>query len=213
MKNIKDYTGLRFGRVTVLSQSVGHRYTLYGVCVCDCGVEKIIRISHLVRGKIVSCGCSTRERIAILNKKHGLSKTSMHNIWKNIKVRCKDKSNKNYGGRGISICDKWDESFEAFLQDMGPRPSNKHSIDRIDNNGNYEPSNCRWATAKEQANNKRKAIHPTSHKDGKKLTFNGVTKSLYEWGKDLNGGPTLVGHRLNRGWDLQKALTTPKIIC
>jgi hypothetical protein len=120
-----------------------------------------------------------------------------------MKQRCYDQSNKNYfnyGGRGIEICERWLHSFENFLADMGERPSPKHSIDRIDNNGNYEPGNCRWATDLEQANNTRK---------NRLLTVDGETKTMAEFSKDNNLRIGTVHRRLKLGWSHEKAIKTP----
>lgn len=130
--------------------------------MCDCGNKTIVSTGNLKNGTTKSCGCYQREYQAKRGRKnfykHGLSNHPLYPTWSTMKSRCYNKNNisyKNYGARGIKVCDRWLNSFENFLKDMGEKPSDKHSLDRIDINGDYEPSNCRWATPEEQAINKR----------------------------------------------------------
>lgn len=209
MKNITNHVSSKFGLITVLSQWVDkeNRYRLMGLCKCDCGEEKVVRIAHLVSGVIISCGCYGTYRRRSLSKRHGHSGTLQHHSWKGMRARCKNTKNtsyKDYGGRGIKVCDRW-MSYDNFIADMGEPPSPQHSIERINNNGNYEPSNCRWATKKEQANNRRKRI------DAKEITYNGVTKSIPEWAKISNLTYQIISRRLNEGWDVETILTKPRI--
>lgn len=191
--------GKRFGMLLVLSRE-GSTRNGQGTAptwraLCDCGGEIVATGPNLKKGSTLSCGC--------LRQKHGMFGTPEYSAWIRMIQRCTNPAVPNYpsyGGRGITVCVQWRENFTAFLADMGRRPAPGYSLDRIDNNGNYEPSNCRWATAKQQARNKR-----TSHV----LTVNGESLTLAAWTERLGAGQHTIRERLNRGWTAEAAATTP----
>lgn len=149
---------MRYGKIVTLTEGVMIKGRRMVPCVCDCGTEKFVRLSHLKSGRVVSCGCHRRETAIATLTSHGKSKTRTYRIWRNMINRCYYEKGPEFlywGGRGISVCDKWRLSFEAFNKDMGDAPDGL-SIDRIANDGNYEPGNCKCSTPKEQAANRRK---------------------------------------------------------
>lgn len=186
-----DITGQRFGRLTVLDFKDGKWR-----CRCDCGNITFRKHQELLRAGTPSCGCLITD--GILQIKHGGCHTTEYNIYQALKARCYNPNHKaypRYGGRGIKVCDRWLHSFENFLADMGERPGKEYSIDRIDVNGDYSPENCRWATWKEQANNRRNNVI---------LEHNGISHTLAEWCDILNVGQETAYRRYNQGVDFEK---------
>lgn len=156
MAKALDLVGHKYNRLTVVSPAAKQGKIYYWNCLCDCGKTTIVCTSNVRHGQVKSCGCLNKELHDARNITHGKTNTPEYIIWSAMKQRCLyEKGHKwvNYGGRGITICERW-LCFSNFYEDMGPRPSNKHSLDRINNDGNYEPSNCRWATNTEQCNNR-----------------------------------------------------------
>ncbi len=199
---LKDLINTRFSKLLVKERSSNLKDgTATWLCICDCGNQRIIAGTSLRAGRNKSCGCAsplfTTERM----KTHGKSRDRIYSIWVGMLIRCSEKSKgktrKNYFLRGIKVCDKW-KNFESFYEDMG-EPSLNYSIERINNNGNYEPGNCKWATSKEQGNN-------TSA--NKKIEFNGQIKNISQWAELLNIKPNTLTYRLKRGWSIERALST-----
>lgn len=192
-----DKIGVRFNYLTIVSCPDIHLIeTTEILCKCDCGSETIVRWGNLKRSHTKSCGCLQSKLIRERQTKHGWSKSGKdkavpeYTAWCTMKNRCYTKTHKNYeewGGRGIRVCSRWLESFDNFIEDMGQKPSRQHSLDRINNNGDYEPSNCRWATSKQQNSNKR---------NRRNLEYNGDVKSLSEWAALLGIDKRLLWQKL-----------------
>jgi hypothetical protein len=174
------------------------------VCRCDCGAIKTVSTRHLVTGQVKSCGCYKSKSAKERGTKHGMSETSLYKTWLSMRGRCHrptEQSYKDYGGRGISVCDEWRNDFQAFAAYVGVKPSQLHSLDRIDNNGNYEPGNVKWSTRVEQATNRRSSTA---------VEFNGQVKTLTEWSELTGINRYTISERIrSMGWSTEKALTTP----
>ena len=175
MHEPKDLTGLKFGRLTVIEKQGSDRHGVKWLCECDCGNTKTTYSHRLTGGSVQSCDCFQRDYNALRFYKHGMTNTRLFNIWSSMRERCTNSNAinyKNYGGRGITICGEWHE-FQNFMDWAMSNGYDKNlSIDRIDNNGNYEPSNCRWVTPKVNSNNRRNSVF---------ATYRGETKSISDW--------------------------------
>jgi hypothetical protein len=180
MPQREDLTGQRFGRLTVISfNGIGNRRKSMWNCLCDCGNEKVVPLGNLKNGHTKSCGCYNIEKILERAFTHRLSGTPEHRAWGAMIQRCTNPNDKgffNWGMRGIEVCERWLHSFENFLEDMGNRPSKNHTLDRIDNDGNYCKENCRWATPKEQARNRRTNVW---------YEYNGKRMIAMDWAIEL----------------------------
>lgn len=182
------------------------------LCKCDCGNYKIARGGYLRNGKTKSCGCLQREQSRINGKVciiHGMRRTSEYGIWIHMNQRCynfNNKDYKNYGGRGITICDEWRYSFAAFLRDMGKRPGLKYTLERINNDGNYELGNCKWAIMREQSGNTRrnklfKAISPINRVH--------ISKNQHEFARRFSLSSTCINsclkgkYKTHKGWTFE----------
>jgi hypothetical protein len=192
--------GMRFGKLLVLQEAYRENGKLYWSCQCDCGNQKEIHGVNLKRGNTKSCGCGTFR----FPTKHGLHKAPEYQTWADMLARCTNPASGNwhhYGGRGIRVCKRWKgpSGFQNFYADMGPRPK-ETSLDRINNDDGYKPSNCRWASTAEQANNTR-SVHS--------LTYQGQTLSVSQWSRQLGIGVPAIFSRIRLGWPTDRILTTP----
>ena len=207
VSELVDLTGRRFGRLVALhlAGSTKGRKARWA-CVCNCGLSVVVVGGNLLSGNTTSCGCVKREQTVAMFTKHGHNRqgkrTSEYESWAAMMARVSSGGHdrtRNHGARGIVVCDRW-LSFELFLLDMGPRPEGK-TLDRFpDNNGNYEPENCRWATNREQMRNQRR-----NHM----ITYREQTKCLIEWSEELNIPYKTILSRLRRGWDVDRAFNQP----
>jgi len=203
MKTFNENT--RFGRLTIIKRTgldeTSKYYKPMVLCLCDCGKEIIKNLYDITSGHTKSCGCLRDEGRKPI---HGMTKSPEWNTWCHIKQRCYDKNAKDfkrYGGRGIKMCDKWLNSFEAFFSDMGHRPFPNYTIERINNNGNYEPKNCAWIHHDKQALNRR---------NNTIIYYNGQYLTIGEWNTKMGFPHGLISQRLNKlGWSVNKSLSTP----
>lgn len=195
---MKDRTGEQFGLLTAVRPCHQRGRWIYR---CQCGSEKSMWPCNAKAAG--HCGCVVFQKRSKSHTRHGNSYLREYKCWGHLKSRCLDPNNKDYhlyGGRGIKVCDRWLESFENFLEDMGPRPSPQHSLDRKDNDSHYCKENCRWAVAVQQQNNKR---------SNRLVELGGQVKSVQQWCAHLGIKSFTVYARLKRGWSVVDALQTP----
>lgn len=203
---IEIQPGDTYGRLTVIREVSpiisGKQSQRCVECRCDCGVLKVYRLYALRNGNTTSCGCLAKELVSSRMRTHGKSSVAEYGIWRGMVSRCREiesGGHRHYGGRGIRVCDRWVNSFDAFYEDMGSRPSPDHSIDRIDNDGDYEPGNCRWATQKEQSRNKR-VNYLVEHE--------GEVRCVADWAEKYGVSATLLYNRLVKlGWTFEEAIS------
>lgn len=200
-----DISGQRFGRLVALRQGPSDqspsRPHITWECICDCGEVTIARLNNLRSGRAVSCGCIKKN--GDHKRRHGMTGTPEYMTWHRMKKRCTDPLHPDfqlYGGRGISVCDEWMASFESFFAHMGNRPSDDHSIERLDVNGNYEPKNCVWADDKVQSRNRRNNVY---------YEHAGLRMCQSDWASKLEISTSTLIQRV-RTWGIHRALNTPK---
>lgn len=212
----RDLTGQRFGLLLVLGPGKHiHRerpgkkafHCRFWRCRCECGNETEVALGNLTSGLTISCGCrGSRKTLGDRRRTHGLSTTHVreYTAWKNMRTRCYSKKSpeyKNYGARGIDVCERWRNNCAAFFEDMGLCPDGM-TLDRIDNNKGYAPENCHWVSPKDNCRNMRRTLM---------LTFNGETKPLKLWAEELRMCYETLKNRLDRGWSTEQTLSTPPL--
>jgi hypothetical protein len=207
LNKVKDETGNKYGRLLVI-EHIGKKSknrAHYWKCLCDCGNYSEVSGSNLRSGAVASCGCVSQEGLTATHGEGTLRNiTREYRIWRDMKSRCYNPKRNNYhlyGGRGITVCDRWRNSYEAFLKDMGRAPSPKHTLDRTDNSKGYSPDNCTWETMSRQARNRRST---------RMLTYDGRTMAASDWADEMGISLGLILGRLSLGWSVERTLTEPK---
>lgn len=207
-QNIDNFKGKKFGKLTAFRFSHFHESNRnmlqFWIFKCDCG-NKTTKLRSTVAklNGVTSCGCDFKQKLRIAHMKHGFFGTPIYNIWTHMIARCHYELNDSYdsyGARGIIVCDHWRESFMNFYSDMGERPTSKHSIDRIDVDGNYCKENCRWATTKQQCNNKRNNFN---------VEYRGKIYTISQLSEKYSIDKRALRNRIVRGWNIKDALFIP----
>ena len=205
---IRDLTGKRFGRWTVLSKasSSGKDYKTRWNCVCDCGTKAIVQAGNLLSGASVSCGCYLKEITGNRSRTHGDGYgVRLYRIWMGMRQRCNNPNAEKYpiyGERGIKVCLEWNNSYPAFKEwALNNGYAENLTLDRIDNDGDYCPQNCRWLNNKDQCNHKRNNVC---------ITYKGVTKTISQWAEDIGISKSSLAQRKRDGWTDEECIETPK---
>lgn len=196
----RDATGQKFSRWTILSFHSGKGNAIKWNCRCECGTERPVMIRSLRTGVSKSCGCLWKEYVDSITT-HGMTNSMEFKIWQGMNQRCHNEKSsgwKDYGGRGIFVCERWRESFENFYEDMGACPSKSHSIDREDNSEGYFPGNCKWSTKTQQARNMR-----SNHN----ITHNGLTLTVTEWAEKTGVNKQTIYSRIRNGLSIPEVLS------
>lgn len=201
--SFNDLTGNRYGRLLVIKRAPNRKSGKIKVvcweCICECGNIKIVAAKHISKGSTRSCGCLSAECLPPRMITHGMTNTRTYTSHEGMMARCYKRNDVGYfryGGRGIKVCDRWHD-FESFIADMGERPDNT-SLDRIDNNKNYEPGNCRWATSEQQMNNTRANV---------RITFSGKSLTVAQWARELGINERTLRSRVRKGLPPEKILS------
>lgn len=202
---LPHFPGRHIGRLVLKQQTINHRGEKSWLCICECGNEHTVTVGNLTHGNALSCGCGRWGNNVVHGHTKNNTNTPTYRSYRSMISRCYLSSMRcfpNYGGRGVEVCDEWRHSFKSFLADMGPRPDGT-TLDRINPNGNYEPSNCRWATISEQARNRR---------NSRTLTLDGITLNISDWAERTGLSSDLIWARHRRlKWSVREVLTTPAV--
>lgn len=211
MTAFNDLTGQRYGRLVALSREspIGEKARWF--CRCDCGAQRVVLAVNLRQGRTQSCGCYNQEQRSKRRRAHGQSgncegmhRSRLYVVWSGMQQRCHNSNNpshRNYGARGIVVCERWRSSFEAFRDDMGEPPSSGASIERVNNDGPYSPENCRWADAKTQCRNRRKTL---------RINYRGITASIAEHAESCGIPYDVLVQRVTKyGWSINDAIEIP----
>jgi len=195
----------KYGRLSIIEEVAGTPFSREFLCACDCGKTIVVSLNRLLSGNTKSCGCLKRDRNKRVFTKHGFSGTRLYRTWASMKDRCfreKCPAYKNYGGRGITICEEWMEFQPFYNWAMANGYQDNLTIERTDNDRDYYPENCRWIPKEDQPKNRRTL---------NVISFNGQTKSLSNWALKIGLSRSALKDRFKNGWSIEKALTTPKL--